>query len=58
MKEWHSFINDPALADAIVDRLMHSSVKIALNGESMRRLKSKPFAMDELEQRIRAILEP
>lgn len=40
VKEWHAFINDPALADAILDRLVHSSVKITLKGESMRKLKS------------------
>lgn len=47
VKEWHGFINDPALADAILDRLVHSSVKIALKGESMRRGKSKT-AMSQL----------
>lgn len=41
VKEWHDFINDPALADAILDRLIHSSIKLALKGESMRKLKSK-----------------
>lgn len=40
VKEWHGFINDPALADAILDRLVHSSVKIALKGESMRKMKT------------------
>ncbi|MFA6231192.1 MAG: IS21-like element helper ATPase IstB [Rhodanobacter sp.] len=40
VKEWHGFINDPALADAILDRLIHSSIKLALTGESMRKLKS------------------
>lgn len=40
VKEWHAFINDPALADAILDRLVHSSMKIALKGESMRRVKA------------------
>jgi DNA replication protein DnaC len=40
VKDWHGFINDPALADAILDRLVHSSVKVALKGESMRKLKS------------------
>lgn len=40
VKEWHSFINDPALADAILDRLIHSSHKIALKGESMRKQKA------------------
>lgn len=41
VKEWHDFINDPALADAILDRLVHSSHKIALKGESMRKLKAE-----------------
>lgn len=37
-KEWHGFINDPALADAILDRLIHSSHKLTLKGESMRKV--------------------
>lgn len=40
VKDWHGFINDPALADAILDRLVHSSAKINLRGDSMRKLKS------------------
>ena len=40
IKDWHGFINDPALADAILDRLIHSSIKLTLRGESMRKLKS------------------
>ncbi len=39
VKDWHGFINDPALADALLDRLVHSSLKVELKGESMRRLK-------------------
>ena len=41
VKEWHAFINDPALADAILDRLIYSSVKLELHGESMRKLKAR-----------------
>ncbi|MFT4180099.1 MAG: IS21-like element helper ATPase IstB [Thermomonas sp.] len=37
VKDWHSFINDPALADAILDRLIHSSHRISLKGDSMRK---------------------
>lgn len=37
IKDWHAFINDPALADAILDRLIHSSHKLVLKGESMRK---------------------
>ncbi len=36
IKEWHGFINDPALADAILDRVIHCSTKLELKGESMR----------------------
>jgi DNA replication protein DnaC len=34
---WHEQIGDPTLADAILDRLVHSAHKIKLNGESMRK---------------------
>ncbi|CAO0820950.1 hypothetical protein DFAR_2030005 [Desulfarculales bacterium] len=30
-------INDPTLADATLDRLIHNAYKINLNGESMRK---------------------
>lgn len=39
IKGWHSFINDPAMADAILDRLIHSSLKLTLKGESLRKMK-------------------
>lgn len=38
--EWHSFIADPTLADAILDRLLHNAHKLKLKGESMRKLKA------------------
>jgi len=34
---WHEQIGDPTLADAILDRLVHSAHKIKLNGDSMRK---------------------
>ena len=34
---WHAWLNDPALADAILDRLVHASHRIALKGESLRK---------------------
>lgn len=40
VKGWHDYINDPAVADAILDRLVHSSVKLDLKGESMRKVKA------------------
>jgi DNA replication protein DnaC len=37
---WHEYIGDPTLADAILDRLVHSAHKIHLEGESIRRRKA------------------
>lgn len=40
-QDWHDHIDEPALADAILDRIMHSSFKMELTGESMRKLRSR-----------------
>jgi DNA replication protein DnaC len=37
---WHEVLVDPTMADAILDRLVHNSYRIALKGDSMRRLRS------------------
>jgi DNA replication protein DnaC len=34
---WHQWLNEPTIADAIMDRLLHGSHTIALKGESLRR---------------------
>ena len=39
---WHEWLNDPTLADAILDRIVHAAHKIALKGESMRRKQAMP----------------
>ena len=36
---WHESIGDPALADAILDRLVHNAHQLILTGESMRKTK-------------------
>lgn len=41
VKDWYAYINEPALADAIMDRLYHSSHRIELKGESMRKAAAK-----------------
>ena len=42
IEHWHEYLNDPTLADAIMDRLIHCSHKIHLHGkESMRERASK-----------------
>lgn len=39
--KWYEYINDPTLADAILDRLTASAHRVELKGESLRRRKSK-----------------
>jgi len=40
-KEWHDLIGEPTIADAICDRLIHTAYEIALEGQSIRKTKSK-----------------
>ncbi|QAU24386.1 hypothetical protein EO087_10600 [Dyella sp. M7H15-1] len=46
IEHWHAWLNDPTLADAILDRLVHRSHRIVLKGESMRRKSSAKPAAD------------
>ncbi len=39
--KWYEYINDPTLADAILDRLTANAHRIELKGESLRRKKIK-----------------
>ena len=39
--KWYDLFNDPTVADAILDRIVHRAHYIELKGESMRKLKSK-----------------
>ena len=41
LDQWHGFIGDPTLADAILDRLVHNAYRINLKGESMRKKKAR-----------------
>ena len=34
--DWHRQLNDPTVADAILDRLVHGAIRIELHGTSMR----------------------
>ena len=36
-EHWHAYLNDPTLADAILDRVLHAAHRIALTGESLRK---------------------
>lgn len=41
VSHWHEVIDDPTLADAILDRVVHNAYKIDLEGDSMRKKKRK-----------------
>lgn len=40
VKDWHDRIEDPTIADAILDRIVHDSLRIELDGQSMRKRTS------------------
>ncbi len=40
--QWHAYLGDRTVADAILDRLVHNSYRIVLKGDSMRRHKTVP----------------
>jgi DNA replication protein DnaC len=41
VSRWHEQIYDPALADGILDRLVHNAHRIEMKGESMRKNRGK-----------------
>ena len=46
MDQWHTYLDEPTLADAILDRLVHKAYRLSLKGESTRKYntvaKAKP----------------
>lgn len=40
---WYGYLNDPTLADAILDRIIHGSHRITLKGESLRKKTTMPI---------------
>src|SRR6218665_224857 len=37
VNKWHAWLDDPTIADAILDRIVHCSHRIALKGPSLRK---------------------
>ena len=37
VEHWHVYLNDPTLADAILDRVLRAAHKLTLSGESLRK---------------------
>jgi DNA replication protein DnaC len=42
--DWHQQIQDPTIADAILDRLVHNAYRIELQGDDSQRKKRSPIA--------------
>lgn len=40
VSDWHEQIQEPTIADALLDRVIHDSYRIELQGESQRKLRS------------------
>ena len=45
VEKWHAYLEDPTIADAILDRLIHNSYRLALKGDSMRKQKTTASAV-------------
>ena len=44
--KWDEYINDPTLADAILDRILFNAQRIELKGESLRKKWAKKIETD------------
>lgn len=53
VKAWHAYLDDPTLADAILDRIVHSSHRIDLKGETLRENK-RITTVDSITARVTA----
>lgn len=49
VESWYEIIGESNHADAILDRIVHSSIKIKLEGESMRKKQNKLTDADQLD---------
>ena len=41
VKEWHNYLGNATIADAMMDRLIYSAHRIEMKGESMRKVLSE-----------------
>ena len=46
---WHELIADPTIADAILDRLVHTAHRLALDGETLRDPRNKTARRGKLD---------
>jgi hypothetical protein len=40
-KEWHNYLGNATIADAMMDRLIYAAHRIEMKGESMRKVMAK-----------------
>ena len=40
VSQWYDYLNNNTVADVILDRVVHSSHRIEIEGDSMRKVKS------------------
>jgi DNA replication protein DnaC len=52
---WHEHLADPTIADAILDRLVHNAQRLALTGESMRRVRAAASALEDTDPLARNV---
>jgi DNA replication protein DnaC len=41
VREWHNYLGNATIADAMMDRLIYSAHRIEMKGESMRKVMAK-----------------
>jgi DNA replication protein DnaC len=41
VSKWHAYLDEPTLADAILDRLVHNAHRVQLTGDSMRKRRAQ-----------------
>lgn len=46
---WHSYLGEPTVADALLDRLLTNAHRLELKGESLRKTRKKSPAVDDGE---------
>jgi DNA replication protein DnaC len=43
---WHEIIADPTIADAVLDRIVHNAHRLAITGDSMRKITAQRTKLD------------
>jgi DNA replication protein DnaC len=52
IEQWHDYIGEPTIADAILDRLVHNAYRLDLDGPSMRKTTG-PDAISNIDEQVR-----